>query len=89
MHTLTLETEPLARDVRFSEESFVVELEDGRQLSVHLSWFPRLLHGTSEQRADWQLIGEGQGLHWEQLDEDISVTGLLAGRQSVSEQNAS
>lgn len=89
MHTLTLEAEPLAKNVRFSEESFVVELEDGRQLSIPLTWFPRLLNGTFEQRADSQLIGEGQGLHWEQLDEDISVTGLLAGRQSVSQQNAS
>lgn len=89
MHTLTLEAEPLARDVRFSEESFTVELEDGRHLSVPLSWFPRLLNGTPEQRADWHLIGRGQGLHWEQLNEDISVTGLLAGRRSVRRQSIS
>lgn len=83
MRTVTLEAEPLARNVHFSADSFVVELEDGRKLSVPLSWFPRLLNGTSEQRADWHLIGDGQGLHWEQLDEDISVAGLLAGRQGA------
>lgn len=88
MRTFALEAEPRARYVHFSADSFVVELEDGRMLSVPLSWFPRLLNGTSEQRADWQLIGQGQGLHWEQLDKDISVAGLLAGPQSVLQQNA-
>ena len=51
-----------------------------RELSVPLAWFPRLLHATPEQRQAWELIGRGEGLHWEELDEDISVAGLLAGR---------
>ena len=55
-------------------------LDDGRELSVPLAWFPRLLHATPEQRQAWELIGRGEGLHWEELDEDISVAGLLAGR---------
>ena len=55
-------------------------LEDGRELSVPLAWFPRLLHGTPEQRENWEPIGGGQGIHWPELDEDISVAGILGGR---------
>ena len=80
MRTLDLESEPLAVDVSFSDDAFRVVLEDGRELSIPLVWFPRLLHGTLEQRRQWELIGRGQGIHWEALDEDISVAGLLAGR---------
>lgn len=54
--------------------------DDGRELPVSLTWFPRLLLGSPEQRDQWELIGQGEGLHWETLDEDISVAGLLAGR---------
>ena len=80
MPILALESEPLATGVVFSEEVFPVSLDDGRELSVPLAWFPRLLHGTHEQRQHWELIGLGQGIHWPELDEDISVTGILAGR---------
>ena len=80
MRTLTLESEPVAVDVVFSADSFRVTIDDGRELSVPLAWFPRLLHGSPEQRDQWELIGRGEGLHWEGLDEDISVAGLLAGR---------
>ncbi len=80
MTTSTPESEPLAIDVSFSEDVFHVSLDDGRALSVRLAWFPRLLHGTAEQRRQWELIGLGQGIHWPDLDEDISVAGLLAGR---------
>ena len=80
MYTLTLETEPLVVDVVFSSDSFRVALDDGRELVVPLAWFPRLLHGTPDQRQKWELIGRGEGLHWEDLDEDISMRGLLAGR---------
>ena len=72
-------TEPLASDVFVSEDELTVHLVDGRKLSVPLVWFPRLLHGSSEQRSQFELIGEGEGIHWEQLDEDISVAGLLRG----------
>ena len=80
MTILTLESEPLATGVSFSEDMFRVTLDDGRELSVPLTWFPRLLHGTPEQRQHWELIGPGQGIHWPDLDEDISVAGILAGR---------
>ncbi len=80
MRTLTLETEPLAVDVTFSPDSFRVVLDDGRELTVPLAWFPRLARGTPDQRLEWELIGRGEGLHWRELDEDISVRGLLAGR---------
>lgn len=80
MRTLNLESDPLATDVSFSDDTFRVVLEDGRELSVPLVWFPRLLHGTPEQRQQWELIGRGEGIHWPGLDEDISVGGLLAGR---------
>lgn len=73
---MTISPEPLA--VRFDEHSFWVELEDGRTLGVPLAWFPRLLHGTPKQREAVELSREG--LHWEELDEDISIAGLIAGR---------
>ena len=73
---MTFSPEPLA--VRFDENSFWVELEDGRTLGVPLAWFPRLLHGTPEQREKVELSPDG--LHWDELDEDISIAGLLAGR---------
>jgi len=80
MHTLNLESDPIAVAVAFSDDAFRVTLDDGRELSIPLAWFPRLLHGTSEQRRNWKLIGRGEGLHWEDLDEDISIASLLAGR---------
>ena len=80
MPILTLESEPLAIGVTFVDDVFRVSLDDGRELSVPLAWFPRLLHGTLEARLHWELIGLGQGIHWPDLDEDISVAGILAGR---------
>ena len=63
-------------------DMLVVELVDGRALMVPLTWYPRLLHGLPAERAHWRLIGHGEGVHWPDLDEDISVEGLLAGRRS-------
>jgi hypothetical protein len=60
----------------------VVDLVDGRTISVPLTWYPRLAQGTPEERVDWRFIGEGEGIHWPELDEDISIEGLLAGRRS-------
>lgn len=80
MPTLALETEPLATGVSFAEHVFRVSLDDGRELWVPLAWFPRLLLGAPEQRGHWELIGLGQGINWPDLDEDISLAGLLAGR---------
>ena len=67
-----------AKAVRFDQDSMWVELSDGRTLGVPLAWFPRLLHGSAEQRE--QVSISSRGLHWEALDEDISIAGLLAGR---------
>jgi hypothetical protein len=63
--------------VEFSENDLVVHLEDGRVLHVPLEWFPRLRDANDQQRADWRMIGRGVGVHWPQIDEDISVRGLL------------
>jgi hypothetical protein len=62
------------------------ELSDGRTIAVPLSWYPRLCHGTAEERRDWRLIGSGRGIHWPQLDEDISVENLLFGKPSSESQ---
>ena len=65
------------------EDNLVVELSDGRAITVPVAWFPRLLHGTPSERSNWRLIGSGEGIHWPDLDEDISVASLLAGRRSI------
>lgn len=78
MRTLVEKLEPLARDVSFTEDALHVLLADGREISAPLQWFPRLLGATPEQRAQWELIGDGIGIHWPQVDEDIEVESLLA-----------
>ena len=75
--------EPKAVDVTFGDTDFTVILSDGRKLVVPLNWFPRLTKATPECRGNWQLIGDGVGIHWPDVDEDISVSGLLRGRPSV------
>lgn len=74
--------------VRFSDDSMSVDLSDGRTITVPLTWYPRLLRGTKAERQDWQLTGRGHGIHWPALDEDISVEGLLDGRQSGESQRS-
>ena len=76
-------TDPRARDVQFTSDEMIVALGDGRKIVVPLEWFPRLLQASSTQRNNWWLIGEGQGIHWPDIDEDVSVEGLLHGRRSV------
>ena len=73
-------SDPVAIAVRVDDENLWVTLADGRQLGTPLTYFPRLLHATPEQRAAYELSGGGRGIHWNTLDEDISVAGLLAGR---------
>jgi hypothetical protein len=73
---------PFATGVEVTGDTLSVNLSDGRTISVPLGWYPRLAHATAEERRNWRLIGQGQGIHWEDLDEDISVEGLLAGRPS-------
>jgi len=79
---------PKAEDVRVTHDSLIVNLSDGRTISVPLEWFPRLLHATAEERSHWRLIGRGHGIHWEEIDEDISVEGLVAGRPSGESQRS-
>ena len=75
-------TEARAQRVSVTDNTLVVDLVDGRTITVPLSWYPRLAYGTPDERARWRLIGEGEGIHWGALDEDISVESLLAGRPS-------
>lgn len=77
---MTSSPEPLA--VRFDQDSFWVDLDDGRTLGIPLAWFPRLLHATPAQRESVEL--SGSGLHWEEIDEDISIAGLIAGRGDMT-----
>ncbi|MEW6068284.1 MAG: DUF2442 domain-containing protein [Nitrospirota bacterium] len=79
---------PNAEDVRVTEDTLSVDLSDGRTISVPLEWFPRLVQATAEERNNWRLIGRGYGIHWEDLDEDISVEGLLAGKPSGESQSS-
>ena len=83
MFTLTLQTEPLAIDVAVTATVLRVTLDDGRELSVPVEWFPRLRDASDTDRADWRLIGRGEGIHWPAVDEDISVRGLLAGHRQT------
>ncbi len=84
----TSTAEATATNLAITEDTLSVELSDGRSIAVPLSWFPRLLHGTAEERGRWRLIGQGRGIHWPDLDEDISVEGLLAGRPSGESQTS-
>lgn len=79
MSTLAVELHPLAQDVKCTDESIVVQLLDGRTISAPLVWFPRLARATKEQRNNWELLGDGNGIHWPDVDEDLSVKGLLSG----------
>ena len=67
------------RDVRVTDDTISVDLFDGRTITVPLAWYPRLLHATSEQRANWRIAGAGYGIHWPDIDEDLSTRGLLQG----------
>lgn len=77
---------PVAKSVRLTEDTLQVDLSDGRTISVPLAWYPRLVHATLDERKDWRLIANGRGIHWQALDEDISVEGLLQGRASGESQ---
>ena len=86
MSSLTAEAK--AQKVSVTDDTLAVDLSDGRTISVPLAWFPRLLHGTPEERNNWRLIGGGEGIHWPDLDEDISVENLLAGKPSGESQSS-
>ncbi|MBP7962512.1 MAG: DUF2442 domain-containing protein [Caldilineaceae bacterium] len=76
------------QDVAVSEDALTVDLSDGRSISTPLAWYPRLWHGTEIERTHWRLIGQGEGIHWPDLDEDISVEGLIMGRPSNESQKS-
>ncbi|MGB8507743.1 MAG: DUF2442 domain-containing protein [Pyrinomonadaceae bacterium] len=84
----TLIIEARAQNVSVTSDSLTVDLSDGRTISVPLAWYPRLMHGTPEERNNWRLIGDKEGIHWPDLDEDISVENLLAGKPSGESQSS-
>ena len=89
MSVSTLEVSvPEAETVKVSGDTLTAELSAGRTISVPLDWYPRLTHATPEERDNWRLIGGGEGIHWPDLDEDISVEGLIAGRPSAESQES-
>jgi hypothetical protein len=78
MNTLVKKKERIfATTIWFEENKLCVRLADGREISVPIDWFPRLRDATAKERSDWRMIGDGQGIHWSAIDEDISVAGLL------------
>jgi hypothetical protein len=77
---------PAALSASVAKDAVCVDLADGRTISVPLAWYPRLLHATAAERKKWRLIGRGEGIHWEDIDEDVSVEGLLSGRSSGESQ---
>jgi hypothetical protein len=78
----TSTTDVRAQRIVIRNNSLTVDLSDGRSISVPLAWYPRLLHGTPEERNNWRLIGNAEGIHWPDLDEDISIENLLLGKPS-------
>lgn len=77
---------PNAESVILTDDTLSVDLADGRTISVPLAWYPRLQYATPEERNRWRLIGKGHGIHWEEIDEDISIEGLILGRPSRESQ---
>lgn len=79
MGILALTADERVKDVRITEDSLSVDLMDGRTITVPLAWYPRLLNATPQQRSNWQICGAGYGIHWPEIDEDLSTEGLLRG----------
>ena len=79
---------PDAKCVEVTEDTLTADLSDGRTISVPLAWYPRLVHASIDERRNWRLVGGGAGIHWPDLDEDLSVEGLLAGRPSGESQRS-
>jgi hypothetical protein len=78
----------VVQHVTVTEDSLVIDLVDGRTVAVPLAWYPRLLHGRPEERNHWRMIGQGEGIHWPDLDEDISVENILLGQPSGESQRS-
>lgn len=79
---------PKAQGAIITDDTLSVDLSDGRTISVPLAWYPRLLHGSANERNNWRLIGGGQGIHWSDLDEDISIKNLILGQPSGESQKS-
>jgi hypothetical protein len=89
MNTLTLEPPSVGiQDIKVTSSALTIELSDGRSISAPLVWYPRLLNASSKERNNWELIGEGHGIHWPDLDEDLSMDGIIQGRPSYESQKS-
>ncbi len=86
MSSSTVDVQVFATSVRVDDQQITVELTDGRTVSAPITWYPRLAHGTPAERSAWRLIAGGRGIHWTELDEDVSVENLLAGKPSGESQ---
>ena len=86
MSTLTVEAK--AQKIVVTDDTLAVDLTDGRTISVPLVWYPRLMHGTEKERSNWRFIGDNEGIHWPDLDEDISIENLLNGKPSGESQSS-
>jgi len=79
MSTLAVELHPLAHNIKCTDVLLIVELIDGRTISAPLVWFPRLTQASKKQLDNWEILGDGEGIHWPEIDEDLSINGLLVG----------
>jgi hypothetical protein len=86
--TIDLSGIPTIQQVTVTDDTLSADLSDGRTISVPLAWYPRLLHSSTKERNDWRLIGSGSGIHWNQIDEDISIKNLLLGQPSGESQKS-
>ena len=85
MHVPEVKPGERVKDVHFTEDTLAVDLVDGRTIIVPLAWYPKLLEATAEQRLNWKLSGAGYGIHWPDIDEDLSTEGLLRGAPAAPE----
>ncbi len=89
MNTLAIEiSKSLIESVSFTEDSLIADLSDGRTITLPLAWYPRLTHATATERENWRLIGRGEGIHWPELDEDVSIENIIIGRPSGENQRS-
>ena len=89
MNTLTLEPPSVGiQDIKVTSSALTIELSDGRSISAPLVWYPRLLNASSKEINNWELIGEGHGIHWPDLDEDLNMAGIIQGRPSYESQKS-
>ena len=89
MNTVMIEiNKAKAKKITLSDDTIIIDLEDGRTISAPIAWYPRLLYGTKKERNNWRLIGDGEGIHWPDLDEDISIDNIIFGKSSGESQQS-